>query len=230
MESQAYEFGNCHDTPPCLLKTRTMKEGVFISYRREGSSTFAGILYDMLCQNFPASLIFKDKNKLLPGKDFREGIDHAIDQAHTMLVLIDKNWVSVRDKKGKNRLFDKDDFIRYEIKSALEKEINVIPVLFEGGQMPMPKDLPPEIQKLCNYQAYFIDADVVISSINKLVDHIRVLSTETLGNTITETAMKFRKDPKGSLKGFTNAFVDVSKREANAAIYFWNKLVKKKKD
>ena len=31
MESQTYEFGNSNDTSPCLLKTRIMKEGVFIS-------------------------------------------------------------------------------------------------------------------------------------------------------------------------------------------------------
>lgn len=207
-----------------------MKEGVFISYRREGSSTFAGILYDMLCNQFPASLIFKDKNKLLPGKDFREGIDRAIDQAHTMLVLIDRNWLVTRDKKEKNRLFHKDDFIRYEIKSALEKEINIIPVIFEGGQMPNEKDLPDEIKRLCNYQAFFIDTDSVTSSLNRLIDHIRVLSTEKLGNTLTETAIKFKKNPKASIKGITDAFIDVSKREANAAIYFWNKIIKKKKE
>src|SRR5688572_9444008 len=149
-----------------------MKEGVFISYRREGSSTFAGILYDMLCNNFPASQIFKDKNKLLPGKDFRQGLDRAIDQAHTMLVLIGKNWLHKADKKEKNRLFDKEDFIRYEIKAALEKEVNIIPVIFEGGQMPAEKDLPDEIKKLCNYQAFFIDADIVTTSINRLIDHI----------------------------------------------------------
>ena len=124
-----------------------MYDGVFISYRRDGSSTFAGVLYDVLCKNFPAAVVFKDKNKLLPGKDFMEGINLAIDQSHTMLVLIDRDWINLPDDKGKKKLLYKDDFIRFEIRTAIEKNRHIIPVLFDGGKMPKTKELPADIKK-----------------------------------------------------------------------------------
>jgi hypothetical protein len=186
-----------------------MYDGVFISYRRESSSTFAGVLYDVLCKNFPSGVVFKDKNKLLPGKDFREGINHAIDLAHTMLVLIDRNWLNMTDEKGNKRLWKEDDFIRYEIKTAIEKTKCIIPVLFDGGKMPVAADLPTDINKLCDFQAFEIDPDNTTGSINDLVSTIRSLSTQQLGNTLTEAMLKLKKDPKGTFKNISESFLSL---------------------
>ena len=207
-----------------------MYDGVFISYRREGSSTFAGVLYDVLCKNFPSGVVFKDKNKLLPGKDFREGINHGIDQSHTMLVLIDRNWLNMADDKGNKRLWKEDDFIRYEIKTAIEKARNIIPVLFDGGKMPVATDLPPDINKFCDFQAFEIDADNTTGSINDLVSIIRSLSTQQLGNTLTEAMMKLKKDPKGTFKNISESFMSLGKREANVINHYMGKFFKKKKE
>lgn len=207
-----------------------MYDSIFISYRREGSSTFAGILHDTLCRYFPASGVFKDKNKLHAGKNFKKQIEDAIDRSFTMLVLINKDWLQLADQQGRKKLSDKEDFIRHEIRTAILKERYIIPVLFEGGQMPGKKDLPADIKKLCDYQAFEIDPDNSVKSINKLVDHIRSLSTDKLGNTITESVIRFRKDPKGTLKNISNVTIDLAKRETNAVIGYFNKLIKKKKD
>jgi hypothetical protein len=207
-----------------------MYDGVFISYRREGSGVFAGILYDVLCKNFPASVVFKDKNKLIPGKDFREGIDSAIEQAHTMLVLIDRNWLHMADEKGRKRLLNKDDFIRYEIKTAIEKSKHILPVLFDGGIMPKEKELPVDIKKICGFQAFEVDADNISHSITQLVDTIRSLSTQQLGNTFTESVLKLKKDPKGTLKNISETFIGLGKREANVINHYIGKFLKKKKE
>jgi len=207
-----------------------MYDGVFISYRREGSSTFAGVLYDVLCKNFPSGVVFKDKNKLLPGKDFREGINHAIDLAHTMLVLIDRNWLNMTDEKGNKRLCKEDDFIRYEIKTAIEKTKCIIPVLFDGGKMPGSADLPTDINKLCDFQAFEIDPDNTTGSINDLVSTIRSLSTQQLGNTLTEAMLKLKKDPKGTFKNISESFLSLGKREANVINHYMGKFFKKKKE
>ena len=212
------------------LNNSFMYDGVFISYRREGSSSFAGVLYDVLCKNFPSGVVFKDKNKLLPGKDFRDGINHGIDLSHTMLVLIDRNWLNMTDDKGNKRLWKEDDFIRYEIKTAIEKTRNIIPVLFDGGKMPAATDLPPDINKLCDFQAFEIDADNTTESINELVTIIRSLSTQQLGNTLTEAMMKLKKDPKGTFKNISESFMSLSKREANVINHYMGKFFKKKKE
>ena len=207
-----------------------MYDSIFISYRREGSSTFAGILHDTLCRSFPSAGIFKDKNKLHAGKDFKKQIEDAIDRSSIMLVLINKGWAKLTDQQGRKKLFSKEDFIRHEIRTAILKEKHILPVLFEGGQMPDKKDLPADIKKLSDYQAHEIDPDNTVKSINKLVELILSLTTEKLGNTLTGSVIRFRKDPKGTLKNISNITLDLAKRETNAVMGYLNKFLKKKKD
>lgn len=122
-----------------------MQQGIFISYRRDGSSTFAGILYHELCRFFAAENVFKDVHALQPGSDFKQSINTAIENTAVFLVLIDKHWAqmrkpdapaeTVRTSTTALRIFDKNDFVRHEIKTALQKKIEIIPVLFENGEM-----------------------------------------------------------------------------------------------
>jgi hypothetical protein len=46
--------------------------GIFISYRREDSSPYAGRLRDKLSSHFGAQLIFRDMDTINPGQRFRQ--------------------------------------------------------------------------------------------------------------------------------------------------------------
>ena len=78
---------------PVEIKTTTpsLQEGIFISYRRDGSSTFSSILYYELCKYFSAGIIFKDAVTLKPGTDFKKEIEQALNHSSILLVLLDKN-------------------------------------------------------------------------------------------------------------------------------------------
>lgn len=207
-----------------------MYDSIFISYRREGSSTFAGILYDVFCKRFPSTGVFKDKNKLRPGKDFKKQIEEAIDKSFVVLVLINKGWLELTDDTGKKKLSDEDDFIRHEIRTGITKEKYILPVLFEGGKMPAKKDLPDDIKKLSDYQAFQVDPDNVSKSINSLSDELLLLSTDNLQGSVVRSLDKLKKNPKGTLKDLSTNYLNFAKREANAIMGYFNKLKKKKKD
>ena len=52
---------------------------IFLSYRRDDSSGYAGRLFDNLAERFGRERVFMDIETLEPGMDFVAGIDRAIE-------------------------------------------------------------------------------------------------------------------------------------------------------
>jgi len=207
-----------------------MKNGIFISYRHEGGSTIANIIYDELCQHFIRENIFKDVNSLNPGADFKEEIRKAISLSCCMLVLIDKTWAGQKDASGKIRAFQKDDFVRFEIRTAVENGLAIIPLLFEGGQMPDSSKLPKDISLLCSRHAYTIKPETVMHDIKNLPQHIRsLLPYHYEEGTIIGSYERLFKNPGEIKKGFKKS-VDLLKKDAGYIKDFLKKVTSKKKD
>src|SRR3954471_10481397 len=131
---------------------------IAISYRREDSTPIAGRLYDRLQGEFGKSSVFMDFDSIPYGVDFREHITQTLEQAKALVVVIGPHWSESRD--GVRRLDDSGDFVRFEIKSALERGIAVIPVLVNNATMPKSEQLPRDIEGLAFRNALVLDAGV----------------------------------------------------------------------
>jgi len=100
---------------------------IFISYRRDDSSSSAGRLYDRLITHFPSNQIFMDVDNLDPGVDFVKAIEESVGSCDVLIAVIGRRWFS--DEEGRRRLDNSEDFVRIEIATALKRGIRVIPVL-----------------------------------------------------------------------------------------------------
>lgn len=150
--------------------------GVFISYRRDDSSGFAGRLADDLSEVFGADLIFMDVTGIEPGVDFRKAIEQKVGDCAAVLVVIGRSWLSGRGEGGTARLQDGNDFVRLEVASALRREIPVIPVLVDGAAMPAARDLPADVEPLAwrnavelRHARWDADLQVLVSALQKLL-------------------------------------------------------------
>ena len=128
--------------------------GIFISYRREDSGPHAGRLYDALVAHFGDDSVFFDIDTISPGEDFREVIERTCSSCKILLAVIGKQWTTVCDKSGRLRLENKNDTLRMEIASALQKGLRVIPILVGGAEMPDESALPEDIQPLVYRNAW----------------------------------------------------------------------------
>jgi len=127
---------------------------IFISYRRQDSKDAALYLRSLLGKRFGTKSIFRDLDSITPGDDFPAIIQSSIAGASAFIVLIGKNWLKIKSKKSNQlRLFDKHDYVRTEIESAMKLGIEIIPVLVNGATMPDVKDLPKSISKLATLNA-----------------------------------------------------------------------------
>jgi TPR repeat protein len=73
--------------------------------------------------------------------------------AKSLIAVIGKRWLIASDKEGRRRIDNPDDFVRFEIATAVKRNIRVIPVLVDGALMPQSSDLPDDLQLLIWRQA-----------------------------------------------------------------------------
>jgi len=153
--------------------------GVFISYRREDSSGYAGRLFDILSVHFGRENTYMDVDTIRGGDNFAVVIEEKISLCDALLAVIGKRWLMCTAEDGSRRLDMAGDFVRLEIAKALERGVRVIPVLVGGATMPHPGDLPDELRPLSARQAmdlrdadFRADAERLIDELKKAVPNI----------------------------------------------------------
>lgn len=125
---------------------------VFISYRREDSQAYAGRLSDLLATHLGNSVVFMDVDGISPGEDFVQKISEQLSTCSVFLPVIGPRWQRIR-RGFRRRLFLPNDFVRLEILAAIQRSIQVIPVLVGGAKLPLPSSLPKSIKSLVDRNA-----------------------------------------------------------------------------
>lgn len=154
--------------------------GVFISYRREDSSGYAGRLFDILSAQFGPENVYLDLDTIEGGDDFAAVIEAKINLADVLVAVIGKQWLTITGKTGGRRLDDADDFVRREIAGAFKRGIRVIPVLVGGAILASADDLPDSLRALCQRQAIEIRDQTFHPDAQRLTD----LLHRELGETV----------------------------------------------
>ena len=90
-----------------------------------------------------------------------------------LIVLIGDDWLHSQDQQRRRRLDDPTDFVRTEIRSALQRGLAVIPVLVERASMPSGGDLPEDIERLSHINALELSDSRWDYDVGRLVDHLR---------------------------------------------------------
>jgi hypothetical protein len=157
--------------------------GVFICYRREDASPYAGRLYDHLSARFGAQRVFMDLDTIRPGDDFVQVISARVAACDALIAVIGKNWLSCVNSRGQRRLDDPNDYVRIEIASALQRNVRVIPALFDGAAMPNASNLPPDLAPLARRNAIEISNAMFRPSVERLI--------QTLEETVRPNPLSF---------------------------------------
>jgi TIR domain len=137
----------CESLEGFIMATAAKRRKIFISYRREDAADAAGRIRDWLVQTKRVTRedIFMDVEAILPGADFVNVIEQAIAQCKALIVVISPSWIA--------QVNAPTSYVRLETEAALRQNIQVIPVLVGGVQMPPAEQLPPGLQKLTRLNA-----------------------------------------------------------------------------
>ncbi len=132
------------------------KKNIFINYRVHDTAGETGRLVDRLKQRFSDEQIFMDIDKIEPGLDFTKAISKSLESCDIMLAIIGPHWLGVNPANNTSRIKNPNDWVKTEISTALQRDIRVVPVLVDGGQLPDADELPDELQPLLLRQSYEI--------------------------------------------------------------------------
>jgi TIR domain len=155
-------------------------QGIFLSYRREDAAPYARLLQFQLREHFPDAQVFMDLDSIEAGLPFAEVIRDAVDSCAVLVALIGRQWVTLADEEGRRRLDDPDDLVRFEVQTALERGVRVIPVLVDGAMPLRAQQLPPGLQRLAglnalelSYGRYEYDAGRLLDLIQRVLAAVR---------------------------------------------------------
>ena len=153
--------------------------GVFISYRRDDSSGYAGRLFDILSVHFGKENTYMDLDTIQGGDNYATVIENKVGQCDALLAVIGDKWLTCTGVDGSRRLDSAHDYVRMEIAKALERGVRVIPVLVGGAKMPHQPDLPEDLRPFALHQAmdlrdahFHTDADLLMDVLKKTVPNI----------------------------------------------------------
>lgn len=149
-----------------------MSHQIFISYRRKGGDVTAKLICETLKNK--GYTVFYDFDSLKGGV-FDSKIFEALDQCTDVILVLPENALS--------RCENEDDWVRQEIKYALEKEKNIVPVMMDGFEFP--KELPPDIQKISRYNGVRFSMDFFESVIDKIIEKLSISKNATNPSTLT---------------------------------------------
>lgn len=126
---------------------------IYISYRRDDAAGHAGRLYEHLVFEFGLKSVTIDMDALEPGVDAADQLRKVVSASDVVLVVMGRRFAEITDTSGNRRLADPNDFVRLEIRTALERERVVIPVLVGGAHFPPFESFPNDIRKLVERQS-----------------------------------------------------------------------------
>ena len=150
-----------------IISTPVAQPKVFISYRRSDSQAQTGRLYDRLNRAFPG-MFFRDVSEIGVGVDFVAHVERAVGASVALIAVIGPTWASAADERGR-RLDIPDDFVRVEIRTALERKIRIIPILVGNAEMVDDDKLPDDLKPLTRWNAIKIVEEYYDQGIEKLV-------------------------------------------------------------
>ena len=155
------------------------RQGIFISYRRADTRADAGRLHDRLAERFGSDQVFMDIDDIQPGQNFQVVLQQTLASCRVLLVLIGPGWLRATDQGGLPRLEDKQDLVRLELQTALQRGIPLIPVLFNKAAMPAEDELPAGLALLSQRQALEVSDSRFHADVNALISSLEPILADS---------------------------------------------------
>ncbi|MDZ4709572.1 MAG: toll/interleukin-1 receptor domain-containing protein [Saprospiraceae bacterium] len=152
-----------------------LRNAIFISYRRADlSQDQVNVIHEGLEKEFGHDSVFLDTSDIHGGAKWKQILNQAGTGAKICLVMMGKSWLE-KDKDGRFRIQHPDDWVRKEIEYAIEKNLEIIPILVNGAELPSPTDVPASIHPMFDSQTMTLDLNRWSIYKEKFYKDIRIL-------------------------------------------------------
>lgn len=148
-----------------MIRSKCGGEGVFICYRTIDTAGYAGRLYDHLTSTFGKRKVFLDKEGFRISQKITPHTREILAKSSAFLALIGRNWLRKSDGSP--------DYVVEEIKEALRIGLPIIPLFFDGTQMPSPTELPHAIKEFSDILGFEVRHNDFVGDVNIIIDRLK---------------------------------------------------------
>jgi TIR domain/Prokaryotic STING domain len=143
---------------------------IFFSYRRADNFDFVERIRDRFIEIYGVENVFMDVDSIPAGAKFADKIHAMVQNCDAMIAIIGPSWLEVLQQKAAR--FE-EDYVRTEIKLALEAGKYIVPICIKGASVPTKDDhIPTDIREMFDYQVEFLDSSVFRDRMPKLVETV----------------------------------------------------------
>ena len=156
--------------------------GIFINYRNASRSYALPLIDQELRRRFGPDNVFQATRSNLPGTSIPAEIMRWLRGCTLFIALIDPPWTG----EDLYRLRDPNDWVRREIRYALDHGKQILPVLLDGAAMPKHRDLPDDIASMTDRAALRMCAGTADADLQRLVGEVERLTPDLVLATLTD--------------------------------------------
>ncbi len=128
---------------------------LFLSYRRKDDLAMGslGRIKDALITHFGEPNIFVDHDNILFGQAFKQVIEARVKDADFLVAVIGRQWLEML----RARQHDPEDYVRFELETALRHAVPIIPLLLGDTPVPKAEELPDFLSAFPQINAASVD-------------------------------------------------------------------------
>ena len=146
------------------------RANIFLSYRRDDSESETRNIQKEL--EAAGHNVFMDRTGIELGEKWPHKISKALENSNIVIAVIGNTWLTTQYPDGRRRIDGEEDWVRLELRMALEQKKSIIPVLINKASMPGPKSLPEDLRKLSSWQALTLTQENWNSDTKNLLEKI----------------------------------------------------------
>ncbi len=151
-----------------------MSGTIFINYRRDDDPGFTQAIYQKLEAEFGANGVKMDvEGGIRGGENYVEKLLALIDQSDVVLSIIGREWHSLLDKTDYDPPNASQDWVRIELKAALDRQKRIIPVVVGKAAIPDREALPEDLKDLSYLQVVSVTNERFKTDTQRLIAEVQ---------------------------------------------------------
>jgi TIR domain-containing protein len=151
---------------------------IFISYRRNDEDLAVGRIYEYLVHRYGEASVYMDVKRQDYGSNFLSTIEATVASSDVLIAAIGRAWLPPAPRTR--------DYVIFEIATALERGVRIIPILIGQAEMPNEAAMPSHISDLSFLVAIRLEARSWHSGISDLTGAIEAQRSENASDMMPE--------------------------------------------
>ncbi|MBZ0288600.1 MAG: toll/interleukin-1 receptor domain-containing protein, partial [Anaerolineae bacterium] len=184
---------------------------IFLSYRRADHPDFVERIRDWFAWKYGRDSVFMDFDTIPPFTRFADFIREKVHECDVLVAIIGPNWLDLLNQRMND---SEEDYVRVEIRLALEEGKPIAPICIKGAQSPRRRELPPDLQPMMDYNVAQLNAGRhFLDNIERTVEGVeQLLARIEMFQSVTQDIQQYRP-PEFDVQHAILAFQEAADKE-----------------